>query len=100
MNNGDCDDTDPSISPVALDVCLNGDGIDNDCYGQIDEDGPPQSPRTAMVTVTVTRMTRCLCGTVGAAIDNGDCNDNNRDRGILAHLNSRQPGQRLRRSGR
>ena len=38
VNNGDCDDTDPSISPVALDACLNGDGIDNDCNGQIDED--------------------------------------------------------------
>ena len=32
---GDCDDSDPFISPDAPDVC---DGIDNDCSGAIDED--------------------------------------------------------------
>jgi hypothetical protein len=30
----DCDDTDPSVSPAAAENC--GDGIDNDCDGQID----------------------------------------------------------------
>jgi hypothetical protein len=33
---GDCNDSDPAISPVALEVC---DGIDNDCDGGIDDTG-------------------------------------------------------------
>ncbi len=41
LNNSDCDDTDPNSFPGAIDACLGGDGVDNDCNGQIDEDGPP-----------------------------------------------------------
>jgi hypothetical protein len=33
--SGDCNDTDPAISPVAYDIC---DGVDNNCDGAIDED--------------------------------------------------------------
>ena len=31
----DCDDTNPNVNPSALEVC--GDGIDNNCNGQVDE---------------------------------------------------------------
>jgi hypothetical protein len=34
-NSSDCDDTDAGINPAELDI---GDGIDNDCDGDIDED--------------------------------------------------------------
>ena len=33
----DCDDTDPDVFPGAPDTC-NGDGVDNDCDGEVDED--------------------------------------------------------------
>ena len=36
---GDCDDTDPDINPNVPDLCLGGDGIDNNCNGLIDENG-------------------------------------------------------------
>ena len=35
-NKEDCNDTDPSINPLAEEVC--DDGIDNNCNGLIDED--------------------------------------------------------------
>jgi hypothetical protein len=33
----DCDDTDPTRSPLAVEVC---DGVDNDCDWLIDNDDP------------------------------------------------------------
>ncbi|MFM7199600.1 MAG: MopE-related protein [Myxococcota bacterium] len=39
--NGDCDDTNATISPVASEVC---DGIDNNCDGQVDEAGATGAP--------------------------------------------------------
>jgi len=36
-NQGDCNDSDPNIFPFTFDDC---DGIDNDCDGLTDEDGP------------------------------------------------------------
>ncbi|MEE8558375.1 MAG: putative metal-binding motif-containing protein [Myxococcota bacterium] len=35
---GDCDESDPSISPVANEIC--GDGVDNDCDTVVDEGCP------------------------------------------------------------
>ena len=35
VEEGDCDDTNPDLTPDAIDEC---DGIDNNCDGQIDED--------------------------------------------------------------
>lgn len=37
LSAGDCDDSDPSIHPGALEYC---DGLDNNCDGQVDEASP------------------------------------------------------------
>ncbi|MEN8191466.1 MAG: DUF6443 domain-containing protein, partial [Bacteroidota bacterium] len=45
-NNSDCDDTDSSVYPGALEVC---DGLDNDCDGYTDE-GAPSTPFAPTIT--------------------------------------------------
>jgi hypothetical protein len=40
---GDCDDTDPRVSPAALDDCAGIPGVDDDCDGRIDESPTPRT---------------------------------------------------------
>ena len=40
-NEGDCDDTDGSVHPGAVDLC---DGDDDDCDGEVDEDAEDEDP--------------------------------------------------------
>ncbi len=35
LNNADCDDSDPSINPDAVEIC--GNGLDDDCNGAVDD---------------------------------------------------------------
>jgi hypothetical protein len=49
--NSDCDDNDPSVHPVALEIC---DGKDNNCNGQIDENAGVLITGMQMVMVMVT----------------------------------------------
>ncbi len=35
---GDCDDTDATVNPAAPEICDEGEPLDNDCDGQIDEE--------------------------------------------------------------
>ena len=75
-NNGDCDDTDPTIYNGAAEVC---DGADNDCDTQIDEgvlntyyiDADGDTYGNPLIT------TQACSVPVGYVTNNTDCNDAN-----------------------
>gem|GEM_PF-1611591 len=76
MTGGDCDDTDPTIHPEAVEVC---DGLDNDCDGDVD--GDAVDPATWYLDHDgdsfgdgAWPMTGCDAP-VGYVSDGTDCND-------------------------
>ena len=63
--DGDCDDTDPAVSPDADELC--DDGVDNDCDGLVDDDDTHCiSAYTLSVSGTFAAGTMSLVFTVGA----------------------------------
>ncbi|MBT9559221.1 MAG: putative metal-binding motif-containing protein, partial [Myxococcales bacterium] len=77
---GDCDDEDEARSPAASEQC--GNGKDDDCDGQTDEEGGAACVtyyRDSDGDLYGTELdSRCLCGPGGAFTTKvaGDCNDN------------------------
>ena len=88
--DGDCDDTDPAISPYATEIC---DGIDNDCQG--DEDGDDDKAVDALTWyvdddgdgygVDFAATNAVSCTQPGGYVDNtDDCDDSDADNNPLA----------------
>ena len=75
--NGDCDDNNNLVFPGAVDFC-DGDGLDNDCDGQVDEDPPRPYYLDADSDGygTGTALISCLPPD-GYVLLNGDCDDTN-----------------------
>ena len=76
VNDSDCDDSNPSISPLALELC---DGVDNNCAGGIDEGALDASDWYVDADgdgfgATGTPIASCSQPS-GTADNDGDCND-------------------------
>jgi hypothetical protein len=77
---GDCNDSEPLISPGASERC---DGIDNNCNNLTDEEGAQgcviRFKDQDLDTYGVTSDSKCLCSSQGnySASVGGDCNDTN-----------------------
>ena len=75
---GDCNDSDPTVSPGANEKC---NGKDDDCDGQIDEEGASNCFNWFLDndgdTYGINGAVKCLCAKAGAysASKGGDCDD-------------------------
>ncbi|PSR13749.1 MAG: hypothetical protein DA408_02675 [Bacteroidetes bacterium] len=76
---GDCDDQNPAISPLGIEVC---DGMDNNCDGQIDEDLPlftyfADTDSDGFGDAAVTADTCITFPPAGYVVNSFDCDDTN-----------------------
>ncbi len=80
-DDSDCDDTDPAINELALEVC---DGVDNNCDAQVDEAGAADAPLWYADTdgdgygSDATAVTVCETP-AGHVAEGGDCNEGDAD---------------------
>jgi hypothetical protein len=80
-NNKDCNDGDKAIKPGAIEAC--GDGLDNNCNGQADEEGASGCTTYYLdgdndTWGALNVPGQCTCGPKGSytATKTGDCDDN------------------------
>ncbi|MEM6926124.1 MAG: putative metal-binding motif-containing protein [Myxococcota bacterium] len=80
VDQGDCDDTDPQLSPGAIETC---DGVDQDCNGTVDDnpsDGTTYYRDDDQDDFGDDDVTRVACARPeGFALVGGDCDDTDPD---------------------